>query len=190
MSLRYTSTTSITSLPTRRLHLDTQNDMPLTRTSKSCATALSALGTVMNGSSSVASRNSQKKSFSSGTFATNVGQPQPRQSTTIQPQSDLSASSAPLAGSSATMRYQKNLPEHQSPFNRTGDDEVSRAFTRPTLHSHSAPDSVDSNIENDGAIRCKGESTSATGGSQKPLQPEHFRASLSPQETEPTLTPE
>jgi len=83
------------------------------------------------------------------------------------------------------------LPEHRSLFNRTGDrDEVSEAFTRPTPHSRLAPDGIEANIENDGAIRCEEESTSAIGGSQKPLQPEHSRASLSPQETEPTLTPE
>ena len=190
MSLRYTSTTSTKTLPTRRLHLDTHNNMPLTRTPKSCATALFVLGSVRTGSSA-ASGNLQRGSSSSGTFATNVGQPQPRQSTTLQPQSDLSASPASLVGSSATMSSETKLPEHRSPFNRTGDrDEVSKAVTRSTPHSHLAPDSVDSNIENDGAIRYKGESTSATGGSQKPLQPEHSRASLSPQETEPTLTPE
>jgi len=190
LSLRYTSKTSIPLLPTRRLHLDTHNDMPLTRPSKSCATALSALGPFKKGTSSAASRNFRKTSFSSGTFATNDGQPQPRQSTTTQSRSRSSASPASFVGSSATMRYQKNLLEHQSPFNRTGDDAVSKAFTHPTRHSHPASDSINANIKNDDAIRYKGESTSATGGSQKPLQSEHSRASLSPQETEPTLTPE
>ena len=151
--------------------------MPLTRTSKSCATALSVLGSVRTGSLSAASRNLQRGSFSSGTFATNVGQPQPRQSTTTRSQPHSSASPASFVGSSATMSSERKLPEHRSLFNRTGDrDEVSEAFTRPTPHSRLAPDGIETNIENDGAIRCEEESTSETGGSQKPL------ASLSTQE--------
>jgi hypothetical protein len=192
--------------------------MPHTPTSKSCAAALSALGSVRNGTGLPASTTFRKRRFSSGPFGENIGEPSPRQ--IIMPQSS-SQSQAPRASdvnSSGTQRSAISchpedsrpdlhryttepvcrgraggcLPGSQSPFTRTGDmSRLSKRSTSTRIASDSdrSPNNTDVNTRGGGSLRLEQRLPSAVENSMQGPHLPPSNASPSLDDHERTLTP-